>query len=190
MRKCSFPQFWQQRKTEGRHCYGVFLTVNVELAFRLRGVIDRLWNLGSVDPKFELAVAAVAGSEYILVEETKDAERVVSFVRKHNLGRVTCIVMSHIRRELTNDLRNLRNRKTVPSSAQLLLDQIQLEDSQYEVFFDMLFNAVFFIHLCFFWQIAFYFVLRDILVVSTLDEARLVAFGGSTRWRGITHQIG
>lgn len=133
---------------------------------RLHGVIDRLWNLGSVDTKFEPAVAAVAGSEYILVENTKDAERVVAFVRQHNLGRVTCIVMSHIRRELHHDLQNLRSSKVLPSSAQLLLDQIRPVDPQYEI--------------------AFYFVLRDVLVVPTLDVARQVAFGGTTRWRVVT----
>lgn len=98
----------------------------------LHGVVDRLWNLGIVDQNLEGAFSAVASSEVLVVERTPDAQAVVEFVRKGQLGRVTCIVLDRVRSELSNELKGLR-KKSIPSGAKLLLDLVDISNVDHEV---------------------------------------------------------
>lgn len=102
------------------------------MSFSLRGVIDRLWNLGTIDESLEDAFSAVANSEAILVQHIEDAQEVVDFVRTNHLGRVTCIVLDHVTSELSGELRGLRKKK-FPTASKLLLDLVTVPDQQYEV---------------------------------------------------------
>eukprot|EP01069_Polyplicarium_translucidae_P005512 Polyplicarium_translucidae@DN2802_c0_g2_i1.p1 len=113
-------------------------------------------NLGSFDEKYDAAFSAVLPAEAIVTETTKDAQAVVEFVRKNQLGRVTCIVMQTLEKELRRQLDEVKKAPT----ATLMIDLIKC-DSKY--------------------RIAFFYALRDTLVVDNLETARKVAFGGKER---------
>lgn len=94
--------------------------------------MDRLWDIGTVEQHLENAFSAIANSELVVVEQTPDAQAVVEFVRKHHLGRVTCIVLERVRQELSHELNGLRKKK-IPDGAKLLIDLVNIPNPEHEV---------------------------------------------------------
>uniref|UniRef100_A0A7S3A4B0 SMC hinge domain-containing protein n=2 Tax=Rhodosorus marinus TaxID=101924 RepID=A0A7S3A4B0_9RHOD len=129
---------------------------------RLLGVVGRLSELATVDDKYDTAVGAAAGSslQNIVVETPEDAQACVEFLRNHNLGRATFIIL--------NKLQYLRKdmEKSVPATNRRLFDMLQIEEEKNKV--------------------AFYYALRDTLVAENMDEATKLAYQPSRRNRVVT----
>eukprot|EP00983_Pelagomonas_calceolata_P129786 1161635-Pelagomonas_calceolata.AAC.15 len=51
-------------------------------------------DLGAIDAKYDVAVSTAVGAlDYIVVETTSDAQRCVEYLRKHNLGVATFLIL-------------------------------------------------------------------------------------------------
>jgi structural maintenance of chromosome 4 len=98
-----------------------------------------------VETKYQTAVLAIGGSEYLLVQTTHDAENVVSFVRQKKLGRITCIVMSHIQKTLKKEFETITRHTRLPPQADLLLNHIKCNNPEHQVLFFFFFKVSFFI---------------------------------------------
>lgn len=129
----------------------------------LRGIEDRLGNLGSIDPKYDVAIStACAGPlNNIVCSDTSTAENAVDFLKKHNLGRATFIMLD----KLNYLLPNMKALDT-PENAPRLFDLVQVKEKKYLP--------------------AFYMAMRDTLVASDLEQATRLAYGSGKRWRVVT----
>jgi structural maintenance of chromosome 4 len=131
----------------------------------LRGVLGRLGDLGTIPPKYDVAVSSsVTRLDNIVVESVDDADRVIQFVRERNLGKVTIIALDKVSNSVGH---KARARFQVPDArVERLFDQIDFVDDRVKV--------------------AFYYAMGDTLVAENLDIARHIAFGGSERWKVVT----
>ena len=89
-----------------------------------------------------------------MVETTEDAQAVVEFVRAHNLGRCTCIILE---KQLALMERALNTPKT-PEKSPRLCDLVRVTYAGEGA--DKL-------------KAAFYFVLRDTLVCADIDQVNI-----------------
>eukprot|EP00917_Polyrhabdina_sp_WS-2016_P002072 GHVP01004437.1.p1 GENE.GHVP01004437.1~~GHVP01004437.1.p1 ORF type:complete len:1062 (-),score=301.54 GHVP01004437.1:97-3282(-) len=135
-------------------------------AGKLQGLIGPLWNLCDIDPEFRHAVAASTSPELILTKTSKDAQDVIDYVRKRGLGRVTCVVLDDVTRELSSQMENLLKNVQPPQGTSFLLNAIDAHDLSHRV--------------------AFYFALRDTVVCENIAKARTVAFSEDKRWKVAT----
>ncbi|EQC42732.1 hypothetical protein SDRG_00455 [Saprolegnia diclina VS20] len=129
------------------------------------GLVGRLGDLGAIDAQYDVAIStACGGLDNVVVHTTAGAQKVVQYLRKHNLGRVTCIILEKIQ--------NFRARAHGPppnTPYPRLFDLIRVNDEAHRV--------------------AFYFAIKDTLVAPTLEEAKQVAYSGP-RYRVVTLQGG
>jgi structural maintenance of chromosome 4 len=132
-------------------------------AGKLRGVHGRLGDLGAIPKKYDIAVSTACGMlDAIVVDSTEDAQRVVEFVRREELGRCTCICLQKIR----DQEKYMDSQGKPPEGAERLLDLIKPAKPEYKV--------------------AFYFALRDTLVAKDLEQATRIGLGGQKRCRVVT----
>jgi structural maintenance of chromosome 4 len=129
------------------------------------GVRGRLGDLGSISAEYDLAISMACGMlDAIVVDTAEGAQQCVAFLREHNLGRATFIVL----REL-GDQRARMDAAPVgmPAAAKRLFDLVTPVDAMFRP--------------------AFYLALKDTLVMSDLDSAVKVAYvGDRVKWRVVT----
>lgn len=152
---------FEQERSRGH----LFTAVMAESkAGRLNGVYGRLGDLGTINKKYDVAVSTACGMlNAIVVESTEDAQAVIEFIRRQDLGRATCICMQKIQE---NANRHMNSFNGAPENAPRLLDLIQPEKPQYKA--------------------AFYFALGNTLVAKDLEQATRIGLQGRTRHRVVT----
>lgn len=118
------------------------------------GLAGRLGDLGTIDPKYDVAVStACPGLSWLVTDTTEGAEQCVSLLQRRKLGRAKFVMMDKI-----NWLKqHMEKRRELPSGAQRLFDLIDVPDK---------------------YRLAFYFVMRDTLVAENLDQAVKIAYSG------------
>ncbi|RQM28941.1 hypothetical protein B5M09_005239 [Aphanomyces astaci] len=127
------------------------------------GLVGRLGDLGAIDAKYDVAISTACGSlDNLVVETTHGAQQCVAFLRQHNLGRATFIILEKMG-YLHNKCTDTRFHAPVPR----LFDLVRVSDQRFRP--------------------AFYFALRDTLVAKHLDEATSIAYQGrSAKYRVVT----
>ncbi|GAA5926838.1 hypothetical protein JCM3775_007053 [Rhodotorula graminis] len=130
---------------------------------RLPGFHGRLGDLGRIDDEFDVAIstAGAGGLESLVVDTRETAEAIFDHLRKHNIGRASCIALDRFGRV---DLSPIQT----PKGTQRLFDLVTAKDASY---------APVFKH-----------VLKDTLVAKTWDVAQPVSTGkvDGQRWRVVT----
>lgn len=127
----------------------------------------RLGDLGTIDKKYDLAVTNGCGLlEAIVVDTTSDAQAVIDFIRKANLGRATCICLQQIKQNEGN----MELKGPTPESAPRLLDLIKPSKPEYKV--------------------AFFHGVGHTLVAKDYDQATRIGLQGKTRNRVVTLEGG
>ncbi|GJQ08425.1 hypothetical protein GpartN1_g216.t1 [Galdieria partita] len=129
----------------------------------LSGLLGRLADLGTVDEKYDFATGAAIGAsaEHLVVETAEDAEKCVAFLKFNALGRATFIIL-----EKLQYLQEKLKSPQIPNNSKRLVDLINVESEKV--------------------KLAFYFVLRETLVASNLDEATRLAYQPTKRNRVVT----
>ncbi|GAA5842425.1 hypothetical protein JCM9279_005379 [Rhodotorula babjevae] len=130
---------------------------------RLPGFHGRLGDLGRIDDEYDVAIstAGAGGLESLVVDTRETAEAIFDHLRKHNIGRASCIALDRFGRV---DLSPIQT----PKGTQRLFDLVTAKDASY---------APVFKH-----------VLKDTLVAKTWDVAQPVSTGkvDGQRWRVVT----
>jgi len=120
-----------------------------------------------INKKYDVAVSTACGSlDNIVVDSTEDAQAVIQFVRKEELGRTTCICLDKIKHLQSEMDREVATPEGVPS----LVDLIKPQKPEYKV--------------------AFFFALRRTLVATDMEQATRIGLQGKTRCRVVTLQGG
>ncbi|KAH8582408.1 SMC4 SMC4 [Cryptosporidium sp. chipmunk genotype I] len=133
-------------------------------ASKKSGVHGRLGDLGTVDDEFQLAlVSSVPQIENIVVQTTEDAQEVVNYVRNSNLGRVSCIILEKLSASVRQ---NMEKPFKAPDKSKRFFDLVKFKSPEF--------------------KIAWYFAMRDTLIVDNLDIATKISYGGEQRWRVVT----
>lgn len=127
----------------------------------LRGVVGRLGDLGTIVDEYGTAAGAAAGAslDNMVVRTAEDAQACISFMRTHNLGRSTFIILE----KLAYLEQAMAGRSF---DGPRLFDHVRTEDDGSRV--------------------AFYLALRDTLVAPTLDSARRMAYKPTRQNRVVT----
>jgi structural maintenance of chromosome 4 len=121
------------------------------------GLVGRLGDLGTVGSEYDVAVSTACGYlDYMVVENEAGGAACIEYLRKHDLGRVSFIVMSQIASKMAPAM---ARPFTAPPGSQRLYDLVKPMDPEL--------------------QCAFYFALRDTLVAKDLDSATAMAYQGN-----------
>jgi len=132
-------------------------------AGQLSGVYGRLGDLGTINKKYDVAVSTACSMlDAIVVESTEDAQRVIEFIRRQDLGRTTCICMQKIQEKA----RHMDSFPGAPENASRLVDLIKPEKPEYKA--------------------AFFFALGNTLVAKDMEQATRIGLQGKTRHRVVT----
>ncbi|KAJ3336067.1 hypothetical protein HDU93_003717 [Gonapodya sp. JEL0774] len=133
-------------------------------AGRIRGIYGRLGDLGVIATKYDVAIStACPRLDEILVESAEVGQECVQFLRDHNLGRASFLLL----KQLSVKSEQMAQKET-PENAPRLFDLVKPKDPKLAP--------------------AFYAVLGDTLVADNLDAANRIAFGGAKRWRVVTFE--
>jgi len=131
----------------------------------LKGVHGRLGDLGTIPKKYDVAVSTACGMlDAIVVDSTDDAQGVIEYIRREDLGRTTCVCLQKIQ----DKARDMHLTFDTPEGAPRLVDLIKPTKPEY--------------------QVAFYFALQNTLVAKDLEQATRIGLQGRTRWRVVTLQ--
>ncbi|POM73526.1 Structural maintenance of chromosomes protein 4 [Phytophthora palmivora] len=133
------------------------------------GLFGRLGDLGAIDGKYDIAISTACGAlNNLVVETTSGAQACVAYLRKHNLGRTTFLILEqldYLKSKYSQHFRGV----TAPSGQQAprLFDLVKVNDEKFLP--------------------AFYYALRDTLVAKDLDEASAIAYQGrQCKYRVVT----
>ncbi|GMF34712.1 unnamed protein product [Phytophthora lilii] len=133
------------------------------------GLFGRLGDLGAIDGKYDVAISTACGAlNNLVVETTSGAQACVAYLRKHNLGRTTFLILEqlgYLKSKYAQPFRGV----TAPSGqlAPRLFDLVKVNDKKYLP--------------------AFYYALRDTLVAKDLDDASAIAYQGrQCKYRVVT----
>ena len=68
---------------------------NAQKAGKLRGIVGRLGDLGTIDEQFEVAITTASGSflEWIVVDTVQAGEAAIQFLRTNRIGRASFLVL-------------------------------------------------------------------------------------------------
>jgi structural maintenance of chromosome 4 len=114
----------------------------------LQGLFGRLGDLGSIDAKFDAAVSSATGAlDNLVVDNTSNAQRCVNYLRTHNLGVATFLILE----KQQKFLREMDDPVTPPEGVPRLFDCIKCNDDKMRT--------------------AFFFALRHTLVAKDIDQA-------------------
>ncbi|PHH80797.1 hypothetical protein CDD80_6887 [Ophiocordyceps camponoti-rufipedis] len=128
---------------------------------RIDGFHGRLGNLGTIDPKYDVAVSTACPSLDNFVTQTVEAgQQCIEYLRKNNLGRGNFICLDKLR------ARDLSTMET-PEGAPRLFDLVKAKADEFRP--------------------AFYHAMQDTLVAKDLAQANRIAYGAK-RWRVVTLQ--
>ncbi|RCI09321.1 hypothetical protein L249_1387 [Ophiocordyceps polyrhachis-furcata BCC 54312] len=128
---------------------------------RIDGFHGRLGNLGTMDPKYDVAVSTACPSLDNFVTQTVEAgQQCIEYLRKNNLGRGNFICLDKLR---VRDMSTL----DTPEGAPRLFDLVRAKADEFRP--------------------AFYHAMQDTLVADDLAQANRIAYGAK-RWRVVTLQ--
>uniref|UniRef100_A0A8C9FT42 Structural maintenance of chromosomes 4 n=1 Tax=Pavo cristatus TaxID=9049 RepID=A0A8C9FT42_PAVCR len=128
----------------------------------ISGIHGRLGDLGAIDEKYDVAISSsCAALDYIVVDTIDIAQECVEFLKKTEIGAATFIALD----KMAVWKKNLAKIPT-PENAPRLIDLVKVKDESFCP--------------------AFYFALRDTLVVKNLEDATRIAFQRDKRWRVVT----
>jgi len=119
---------------------------------KLTGIVGRLGDLGTIDPKYDIAVSSACGRlDNIVVETTEDGMKAVDFLKEHNLGRTTFIML-----EKMADYEGRWNSWSgAPEDCPRLIDVAQPKEERLKA--------------------AFYFAFGDTIVTKDLDQGTRIS---------------
>jgi len=153
---------FEQEHTRGRLIRAVY---EQSKSGNLRGVHGRLGDLGTIPKKYDIAVStACTMLDAIVVDTTEDAQALIEFIRREDLGRTTCICLEKIGHQTSR----MELQAGTPEGAPRLVDLIKPSKPDYRV--------------------AFFFALQHTLVAEDLEQATRIGLQGRTRWRVVTLQ--
>ena len=90
----------------------------------------RLGDLGSIDPKYDVAVSTAADMlDHVVVETAQGGQKCIEFLRAKNLGRANFIVLDQVKKA--------KGKPQTPDNAPRLLDLIEISDPKYADAFAM-----------------------------------------------------
>ncbi|KAJ8679871.1 hypothetical protein QAD02_015658 [Eretmocerus hayati] len=149
-----------QQGRSRNHCLNALMKEKRE--GRIPGIFGRLGDLGAIDAKYDVAISTACGPlDNIVVDNDRTASQCIEFLRKNDIGRATFIPLNKQQKWSAQCRQKIKTPNNVPR----LFDLIQVEDERILP--------------------AFYFAIRDTLVVDNLDQATAIAYG-STRYRVVT----
>ncbi|KAF0554850.1 putative nuclear condensin complex subunit smc4 protein [Gigaspora margarita] len=126
---------------------------------RIKGLYDRLGNLGVIDDKYDVAVStACQALDNIVVDSVEVGQSCIEYLRKNNLGRAQFILLQQLS---SMDLSPIQTPEGVPR----LFDLIKPKEQKFAP--------------------AFFKALQNTLVAKDLQQASRIAYG-KQRWRVVT----
>lgn len=129
--------------------------LNAKYKGHLKGIIGRLGDLATIDPLYDIAISSASPYfDYIVVENLSSGDELLKYVREKSLGKINILVLDKIKS-------NIKITKTIDPKAQRLYDLLDIQDQKYSK--------------------AFYFALKDTLVVENLDDCRKIAYSDKGR---------
>ncbi|CAG8530560.1 4925_t:CDS:10 [Paraglomus occultum] len=140
---------------------GTVLTslLNLRNSGRIRGLHDRLGNLGVIDDKYDVAISTACSSlEYIVVDTVECGQSCIEYLRRQNLGRARFYILEKIP---SQEMSRIQTPENVPR----LFDLVKPKDPRFAG--------------------VFYKALGNTLVARDLTQANRIAFG-KTRYRVVT----
>ncbi|CAG8627224.1 3953_t:CDS:10, partial [Funneliformis caledonium] len=146
---------------ESSQSRGIVLSSLIELKDndRIKGLYDRLGNLGVIDDKYDVAITtACPALDNIVVDSVEVGQTCIDYLRSNDIGRATFITLDELP---TMDMRPIKTPENVPR----LFDLVKPREN---IFIP-----------------AFYSVLGNTLVAQDLTRASRIAFG-EPRWRVVT----
>ncbi|MCP9263316.1 Structural maintenance of chromosomes protein 4 [Dirofilaria immitis] len=127
------------------------------------GIYGRLGDLGAIDEKYDVAISTTCRSlDYIVVDNVDTAQMCVEFLRRENLGVASFLVLD----KQDKLLPYMAKPTSTPENVPRLFDLIRVADP-----------AV---------LPAFYFALRDTLIVDDIMTATRIGMDGVKRYRVVT----
>ena len=127
----------------------------------LSGFYGRLGSLGTIDPRYDVAIStACPGLNNLVVENVATGQQCIEHLRKHNLGRANFVLLQNVQVK-TDAMGPI----TTPENVPRLFDLVTPKDARFAP--------------------AFYHQLGDTLVARDLAQANRIAYGVK-RWRVVT----
>ena len=124
------------------------------------GVCGRLGDLGSIDPKYDVAVSTACGMlNCIVVETTESAKKCVEYLKKNGLGVATFIMLDKIKPPQSIP-------SNVPEGIPRLFDLITPVEERFKS--------------------AFFYGVQHTLVANDLEQASRIAYSKDKRWRVVS----
>ncbi|KAL9651278.1 hypothetical protein ABK040_001231 [Willaertia magna] len=125
------------------------------------GVCGRLGDLGHIDSKYDIAISTACGVlNCVVVETTESAKKCVEYLKQHNLGIATFIMLDKMKPAPTTTLTE------TPEKVPRLFDLIHANEEKY--------------------RSAFFYGLQNTLVANDLDQATKIAYNKQKRWRVVS----
>eukprot|EP00935_MAST-01C_sp_MAST-1C-sp1_P001078 g1078.t1 len=127
------------------------------------GLLGRLGDLGAIDDEYDVAITTACGQlNWMVTETAAGAQACVNFLKRHDIGRATFMIMEKIRVRQDN--------RQVPAGVNKLVDLVRVRDERL--------------------RDAFAHALGDTLVADNLEHAKKVAYPGGggkgAAWRVVT----
>jgi structural maintenance of chromosome 4 len=129
------------------------------------GFHGRLGDLGTIDPKYDVAVSTAApGLNNLVIDSEKEATKCIALMKKKEVGRATFCILDR-QRDLAA---KCRTRIETPEGVPRLFDLVRPIDERFAP--------------------AFYHALRDTLVAADIDQGTRIAYEqkDGRRWRVVT----
>ncbi|KAG2382096.1 hypothetical protein C9374_005888 [Naegleria lovaniensis] len=124
-------------------------------------VYGRLGDLGTIDPKYDIAISMACGFlNSIVVETTDAATKCVDYLKEHSLGVATFIILEKISPPQTLP------ENSIPEKVPRLYDLITPNEEKFRK--------------------AFYYGVQNTLVANDLEQATRIAYNKQKRWRVVS----
>jgi structural maintenance of chromosome 4 len=126
---------------------------------RIDGFHGRLGNLGTIDPKYDVAISTACPQlDNMVVDTVESGQQCIEYLRKNNLGRANFILLDRLAKR---DMSPVQTPENVPR----LFDLVKPKSDKLKP--------------------AFFQVMTNTLVAENLDQAERIAYGAK-RWRVVT----
>ncbi|CAG8508683.1 13626_t:CDS:10, partial [Acaulospora morrowiae] len=126
---------------------------------RIKGLYDRLGNLGVIDDKYDVAIStACPALDHIVVDSVEAGQNCIEYLKRNNLGRAHFILLNQLS---SKDMSPISTPEGIPR----LFDLVKPKEEKFAP--------------------AFYKVLQNTLVAKDLQQATRIAYG-KQRWRVVT----
>ncbi|OMJ84757.1 hypothetical protein SteCoe_14079 [Stentor coeruleus] len=131
--------------------------LNAKYKGNLKGIIGRLGDLAAIDPLYDIAISSASQHfDDIVVENIQSGNELLKYAREKSLGKIRILVLD----KMTS---NINISKNIDPKAQRLYDLLDIQDQKYSK--------------------AFYFALKDTLVVENLEDCKKIAYSDKGRHR-------